>query len=215
MTERAASHYQQLGVAPSASTDEIRSAYRALASRLHPDHSSGSSAAEQTVAGRRMREINESWRVLQDPERRRAYDDSRRVGSTRPQTTARPVTRMQVADDVDDDDMVDVLPSMSVMTLGLYRLVPWVVLAVAFIFIFVMSAYAGGNNDTPARPEPPTEVGDCIDVQTGTDTIVVPCSGSHEFEIVASVARPADCPPGSEGRRFAADGHFDCLVSGP
>ncbi|MEO6988597.1 MAG: J domain-containing protein [Aquihabitans sp.] len=214
MTERVASHYQRLGVTPSASTEEIRSAYRALASRLHPDHSTGSSAAERALAERRMREINESWRVLQDLGRRRAYDDSRLTGTGRPQAPRRPSTRLQVAEEV-DDDLVDMMPPMSGLTAGFYRHGPWVVLVVVFVLIFVVSAYAGGHDESPAPPEPIAEVGDCIDVETGTDTIVVPCTGAHEFEIVASVARPADCPPGSEGRRFARDGHFDCIVPGP
>ena len=216
MTEHAATHYQRLGVAPSASTEEIRTAYRALASRLHPDHSGGSSVAERTLAERRMREINESWRVLQDPGRRRTYDDSRLTGSSRPPAAGRPASRVSTTPVIlDDDDLVEVLPSMSGFTAGFYRHVPWVVLMVVFGLIFVVSAYAGGHDESPAKPEPATQVGDCIDVETGTDTIVVPCTGPHEFEIVASVGRPADCPPGSEGRRFALDGHFDCLVPGP
>lgn len=161
-----------------------------------------------------MREINESWRVLQDPVRRRAYDDSRPIGTSRPQTSGRPKARLQVVDDV-GEDLVDVFPPMNGFTAGFYRHGPWVVLVVVFVLIFVVSAYAGGHDEAPVPPEPTAEVGDCIDVETGTDTIVVPCTGAHDFEIVASAARPADCPPGSEGRRFARDGHFDCIVAGP
>ena len=70
-------HYKRLGVAPSASTEEIRVAYRALATKFHPDRAMSGSQAELDLAERRMREINESWAVLHDPASRRRYDDSR------------------------------------------------------------------------------------------------------------------------------------------
>ena len=57
------------GVSPDASGDEVRRAYREAALRLHPDRNGGSQAA-----GERMREINEAWQVLRDPDRRSDYD---------------------------------------------------------------------------------------------------------------------------------------------
>ncbi len=69
-----ATHYQRLGVAPDASEAEIRDAYRRLARRAHPDAPGGSA--------REMAMLNEAWRVLRDPERRRAYD--RELGRTAP-----------------------------------------------------------------------------------------------------------------------------------
>ena len=57
--------------------------------------------------------------------------------------------------------------------------------------------------------------GASIDVAAGPKAIVVPCGGPYDFKIVASVPRPADCPPGTEGRRYANDGHFDCLSPRP
>jgi len=62
-------HYERLGVARSASATEIRTAYRALARRTHPDvNGSGVDAS--------MAAVNEAWRVLGDPDRRAAYDAS-------------------------------------------------------------------------------------------------------------------------------------------
>jgi len=60
------SYYEILGVAATASRDEIRRAYLAGARRLHPD----TGAADQ----RGMQVLNEAWTVLRDPRRRRAYD---------------------------------------------------------------------------------------------------------------------------------------------
>jgi curved DNA-binding protein CbpA len=83
-----ASHYEVLGVSRRASTEEIRRAYLDQARRLHPDARSAASADGADRSGRAMQAVNEAWRVLRDPGRRRDYD--RRLagapsgGSTRP-----------------------------------------------------------------------------------------------------------------------------------
>ncbi len=64
-------YYALLEVAPSASAEEVRSAYRRLARIHHPDTSGSPESIE------RMRQINEAWEVLRDPERRAAYDRTR------------------------------------------------------------------------------------------------------------------------------------------
>lgn len=48
--------YQVLGVSPSASDDEIKAAYRALAKQYHPDRNNGSAEAE-----RKMMQINDAY----------------------------------------------------------------------------------------------------------------------------------------------------------
>lgn len=61
-------YYTVLGVARSASHEELRAAYRDLARRLHPDlHGAGTD-------GHEMRLVNAAWEVLGDPEQRQRYD---------------------------------------------------------------------------------------------------------------------------------------------
>jgi molecular chaperone DnaJ len=61
--------YEVLGVSRTASADDIKRAYRALARRHHPDVSDNKAEAEH-----RFKEINEAYEVLSDPQKRAQYD---------------------------------------------------------------------------------------------------------------------------------------------
>ncbi len=63
-------YYKILGVPPNASDDEIRKAYYRLAHKYHPDKGGDPE---------KFKEINEAYRVLSDPEKRRQYDTYGRV----------------------------------------------------------------------------------------------------------------------------------------
>ncbi|MGH7796161.1 MAG: J domain-containing protein [Candidatus Binatia bacterium] len=67
-----ANFYQVLGVGRSASADEIRSAYRELVKRHHPDLFRA--AGEKAEATEKLRQINEAYAVLGNAERRQRYD---------------------------------------------------------------------------------------------------------------------------------------------
>lgn len=68
MTEKS-DLYERLGVARTATQEELRRAYRALAKKFHPDLNPGDAKAEET-----FKAVQSAYDLLSDPEKRRRYD---------------------------------------------------------------------------------------------------------------------------------------------
>jgi len=95
------SHYDVLGVEPTAELDTIRHAWRVKVRLLHPDLHRDSPADVQAEAVTETLRVNHAWETLRDPDKRRRYDEDlaavgtsaanngrRRVGAAPPRPDA-------------------------------------------------------------------------------------------------------------------------------
>ena len=67
-------YYEVIGVSKTASINEIKSQYRKLALKFHPDRNKSDDAAEH------FKEISEAYAVISDPEKRKIYDQHGHAG---------------------------------------------------------------------------------------------------------------------------------------
>ncbi|MFZ8917175.1 MAG: J domain-containing protein [Ilumatobacteraceae bacterium] len=175
-------YYERLGVRPQATQAEIRSAYRALARRHHPDTRGGRPSPE-------MAAINEAWSVLSDPARRARYDADLRVGADVP------VSR--VRDDRSTTSYVHV-PSATPARFP-WRFVLFLVV-IATAAILVLGALTNGSE--PAPIDNLVQVGSCVDIDDARgEAFEVPCDGLHEAEVKEIVPFDGVCSTGLIGYR--------------
>jgi curved DNA-binding protein CbpA len=142
-------HYGRLGVTRTATHAEIRTAYRRMAQRLHPDTHGGVVSAEMVA-------INEAWRVLSDQRRRSAYDATLRVDTppaAPPQWASWSPAAGSGSDD-EDDDFVDDDPFLGPMaeTVAVRRwmaliaftmVAAGILLTALFVYAFMRSGTTG------------------------------------------------------------------------
>lgn len=81
-------HYQVLGISPSASQDDIKSAFKKLAVKYHPDKNPGNPIAEEL-----FKETNRAYQILSDPYKRHQYDIALKYGRRPPPPPTRSAHR--------------------------------------------------------------------------------------------------------------------------
>lgn len=182
--------YEVIGVAPTATPDELRHAYRDRARRLHPDRHVEAGEPERAAAERDMQELTAAWQVLSDAGRRRRYDRELGLAPIGARGDERPRFATRADGTVPDVEREIVDP-----TARLVRALPWIAIVFALGVIFVLSAYAltGGPKE-----QMPGKVGQCISVDARGDVSDVPCGTPHSRTIVTLVGPSSQCPFGTE-----------------
>jgi hypothetical protein len=225
-------HYETLGVPPTASPEEIRRAYRQQARQYHPDRHLQSSPTAAASAATRMAEVNHAWSVLSDPATKEHYDlelalvrakAGRPYGATvgaRPQG-ARPAgatgaaTAPRPAAPRFHSDEVDVAPDAGVWSV-IFRAVPWLVVIVVLGGIFVFTAFAAshgtGSTSSTAPVVPPTAaVGDCIRRVSSTELDLVDCESPNDGHIVEKVSMGKPCPSDARAIYLPDENAYACV----
>lgn len=173
-------HYEVLGVSPSSSAEEIRTAFRRLARQHHPDTSDIANSEHA------MAEINRAWSVLSDPVQRFDYDHSLRAEKTATQST-----RRAAEESVDVSRPVPVYPARF----------PWRGIlffgVVAVVVVLVMHALA-----KPVGPEVPDNLlvtGSCVEIDAEQFVKEVSCLTAHDGTVRQFVAYDRNCPSDTMG----------------
>jgi hypothetical protein len=165
-------HYEVLGVAKDATPAQVQSAFRRLARAHHPDTSATGSADM-------LAKVSEAWRVLGDPELRRAYDRSLEVERS--------------SASVDDSSPS---PPVTLAPLPPSNF-PWrflLGLAAVGIGIVVLGVFTY----TPSKKGPPDNVlepGSCVVIVDNGAAAEVNCDTDHDGVVESRIGAGEECPP--------------------
>ncbi len=206
-------HYDTLGVRPSAKHDDIRRAYLDAARAYHPDKFVNEPADKSSDAENAMRKVNEAWRVLGDESRRASYDESLRPGSEHRTASRGYPDSIRTEDGITriDPRLLDPtfltnrrttqVEELDKQHSSILRVIPVLAFFGLLIGIFVFTAYANGSSSTaPAETTVPgpsigVDAGVCVRIQEGPSLIEVPCTGVIDGRVLGAYEPGGRCPP--------------------
>ncbi|MEP7201044.1 MAG: DnaJ domain-containing protein [Ilumatobacteraceae bacterium] len=173
-------HYEVLGIDRTASTSQVRAAFRRQARAHHPDTSRSGSAESLTP-------VNEAWRVLGDPALRRAYDRSLDAPD---QPSSAPESGPEWS-----PAPVPTSPPESSF--------PWRFLA-GLTAVGIGIVLLGVFTYEPSAPGPPDnvlEAGSCVVIEDNGDASEVNCTDDHDGVVESMIGAEDLCPFDLEAHR--------------
>ena len=182
-------HYEVLGVLPSASQDEIRVAYRMRVREVHPDTAAG----KRSDASIQMAHIAEAWRVLSDTALRRAYDVAQSRGYTQPISE----------------------PEEQFFNVSVHRAsFPWrmVGFSAGGLIALVLILNALSDPSVPLGPDGLLQAGSCVVVNANQLAVEVDCAEEHTGVVRALVGFDMTCPVDTQPIRDRQGMGIACVV---
>jgi len=198
-------HYDVLGVTPSADIAEIREAYRERAREHHPDRAASSGRSDGAIS---MPAINEAYRVLNDPARRSVYDADLR-GSPRPQRGPAAPPRPT------NSEPAPTMPTFP-SHLGPAR-IPWrsvlFVAMLAIVGIVVLAQFTDPGE--PRGPDGIIRIGSCVTIEPNSDAREVLCTADPAVDLVVEAFVPfaESCPGGTVAHRDRQGMGVACVIA--
>ncbi len=192
-------HYEVLGIRSDASGGEVRDAYRRLARSHHPDRAASAVDRSAPVS---MPDINEAYRVLNDPARRAVYDASLRSGGdvAAPPTTVRPESARPTARQRSGPPYPG---PVSIARDFRPRRIPWRmvigVVAATVVGLVVLSVLSEPADDPV--PDGILNPGDCVTIQSDGDAQEVACTGREDLVVRSLIDFESTCPGGTSPLR--------------
>jgi len=185
MLDQGKDFYAVLGVAPTASIEQIRAAYRDKVRMIHPD----SAVVASPAASLQMAEVVMAWSTLSDPMLRHAYDEQ----------------FVDVQSEIDDS-----IPSLPIVR-GQFpkRLIGWI-LAIGIIGVLLLDVTSGPV--VPVKPDGLLQSGSCVIVDSNELAVEVGCEVGHYGVVRQLVGFDMTCPSDTETIRDRQGMGKACVV---
>ena len=206
------SHYDVLGVANSATTREIKEAYRKKARRVHPDRVA---PEKEKWASLEMATLNQAWSVLSNPESRRSYDASLRASDSlgHSRTAANNNGAQGVSDDSIERDRVSQVFAQRPLNTTPARF-PWrsmlTVAGVASVLVVIVSIISDPGSEPV--PDQLLQSGSCVVIEPDRTVREVSCKDPHDGVVRQLIGFDMRCPQLTEPYRDRQGMGTACVV---
>ena len=204
-------HYDVLGVAPSANVDQIREAYRRLAREHHPDRTATNGRTGGDVS---MPAINETYRMLNDPARRAVYDASLRGATQRGPAAPPSESAAQGTTPAGSTPTMPTFPSHLGPARFPWRSVSFFAL-LAIIGVVVLAQFTEPGE--PRGPDGIIQIGSCVAIEPNGDAREVLCTDDPtvDLKVEAFVPFSDSCPGGTVAHRDRQGMGVACVSDPP
>ncbi len=187
MTRQNQNYYGLLGVTQTATTEQIRAAYRDKVRIIHPD----SASVASPTASLQMVELVQAWSTLSDPALRRAYD-------------AALLSAPSVV-----NESVPYPPAPIVRGKFPKALIGWI-LGVGIVGVLVLDAMS--DPVAPGKPDGLLQSGSCVVVDTNKLAVEVGCDVDHYGVVSQLIGFDMTCPTDTEPIRDRQGMGQACVV---